>query len=261
LQGVIQKEDVIRLLKQIRQSGWHLSGRVGNHGSVGNTLEDLLGITENNLPIPNAAEWEIKAQSANTTSLTTLFHLEPSPRALKIVPAYLLPKYEWKHKEAGKKHGADEKSFRQTISALRRSDRGFCITYNKTDDKLCVSFDKSAVHERHSEWLKSVILSAGGGELYPQPYWAMTEFFAKLTTKLHNCFFVLADQKTENGLVYFRYSKILKLSRLSRKKTFNSIMSGHLFVDFDARTGHNHGTKFRLVNAFLPELYEEVEEI
>ena len=51
-----------------------------------NTLEDLLGIEENNLPIPNAAEWELKAQRKNTRSLTTLFHIEPSPRALKFVP-------------------------------------------------------------------------------------------------------------------------------------------------------------------------------
>ncbi len=42
-------------------------------------LEDLLGIEENNLPIPNAAEWELKAQRANTSALTTLFHIEPQP--------------------------------------------------------------------------------------------------------------------------------------------------------------------------------------
>ncbi|MDH4262220.1 MAG: MvaI/BcnI family restriction endonuclease [Spirochaetia bacterium] len=36
------------------------NSRAGNHCGIGNTLEDLLGITENNLPIPNAAEWELK---------------------------------------------------------------------------------------------------------------------------------------------------------------------------------------------------------
>ena len=32
-------------------------------------------------------------------------------------------------------------------------------------------------------------------------------------------------------------------------------------IDFDARTGHNHGTKFRLKNGVLPELYDDVEVI
>lgn len=38
---------------------------------IGNALEDLLGLSENNLPIPNAAEWELKLQRLNSTSLTT----------------------------------------------------------------------------------------------------------------------------------------------------------------------------------------------
>ncbi len=53
--------------------GWIDNARHGNVGGIGNTLEDLLGIEENNLPIPNAAEWELKAQRADTSSLTTLF--------------------------------------------------------------------------------------------------------------------------------------------------------------------------------------------
>lgn len=79
---IYTKESLINELRDIRQRGWILSGRHGNDGAVGNTLEDLLGIEENNLPIPNAAEWELKAQRKNTNSLTTLFHMEPSPRAL-----------------------------------------------------------------------------------------------------------------------------------------------------------------------------------
>jgi len=32
-------------------------------------------------------------------------------------------------------------------------------------------------------------------------------------------------------------------------------------VDFDARTGHNHGTKFRLHQNKLPLLYKNVIEV
>ena len=98
------KSTIIAALKNIRSLGWIQSHRnVHNDGAIGNTLEDLLGITENNLPLPNAAEWELKTQRKGTTALLTLFHLEPSPRGLHIAD-YLLANYGWKHKEAGKKY-------------------------------------------------------------------------------------------------------------------------------------------------------------
>src|SRR3972149_1764008 len=96
---VFSKVELIAKLKSICQSGWVKSVKSpGNDGAVGNTLEILLGIEENNLPIPNAAEWELKAQRKNTSSLTTLFHMEPSPQATQIVSSILLPKYGWAHK-------------------------------------------------------------------------------------------------------------------------------------------------------------------
>ena len=54
------KDSLIQALLAIRQMGWIKNARPGNAGGVGNTLEDLLEIEENNLPIPNAAEWELK---------------------------------------------------------------------------------------------------------------------------------------------------------------------------------------------------------
>ena len=93
------KPELIAKLKEISAMGWIPNARRGNAGGIGNTLEDLLGIKENNLPIPNAAEWELKAQRLNSTSLTTLFHIEPSPRAIRFVPQVFLPKYGWAHQE------------------------------------------------------------------------------------------------------------------------------------------------------------------
>ncbi|HHS0803877.1 TPA: MvaI/BcnI family restriction endonuclease [Neisseria meningitidis] len=98
---IYTKETLIAALKEIRDLNWVKSARPGNDGSVGNTLEDLLGIEENNLPIPNAAEWELKAQRKDSSSLLTLFHMEPSPTSLKLVPNLLLPNYGWPHKNAG----------------------------------------------------------------------------------------------------------------------------------------------------------------
>jgi len=255
------KEELVDKLKEISAMGWVTSSRPENNGNVGNTLEDLLGIPENNLPIPNASEWELKAQRINTTSLTTLFHIEPSPRAIKFVPHIFLQLYGWKHKEAGKKYPENEKSFRQTIHGLNSSDRGFIVKIDRKDKKVLISFDSSKVSETHKLWLKEVCKKAGTGEISPQPYWGFDDLSNKAGTKLINCFFVKADSKKENGKEYFHYKKILMLRKFSFENFLEQIEKGNILIDFDARTGHNHGTKFRLRQNHLPFLYEEAKEI
>lgn len=264
--GIIKtytKASLILELKKIRKMGWIENRRHGNHGGVGNTIEDILGIEENNLPIPNAAEWELKCQK-NTRgkgSLTTLLHCEPSPTALKFVPCILLPKYGWKHKEAGKKYSKNEMSFRQTISCLNYSDRGFRVELDNKQERIQISFNAKKIHERHTVWLKSVEKRTGLTELNPQPYWGFNDIYHKLGSKLHNCFYIKAEAKIENNKEYFKYDKIYKLSGLSLERFLKCFEDGLILVDFDARTGHNHGTKFRFRNNQLPALYENVEEI
>lgn len=255
------KETLIAKLKEIRELGFIPSARPGNDGSVGNTLEDLLGIQENNLPIPNAAEWELKTQRIGTTSLTTLFHLEPSPRAMKLVAGILLPKYSWRHKEAGKKYQETERSFRQTIHGLSRSDRGFKVAVNDEERKILISFDAEAVAKRHYAWLKEIEVSTGLNELSPQPYWGFDDLFHKAGTKLLNCFFVQAKVIRKQGQESYHYEKIQMLKGFNIEKFVQGIREGYVLVDFDARTGHNHGTHFRLRRNRLPDLYESAEEI
>lgn len=261
MDNIYTKESLISKLKEIRSMGWISNTRPGNSGGVGNTLEDLLGLKENNLPIPNAAEWELKCQRSQTNSLITLFHMEPSPTALKFVSNMLLPNYGWKHKEAGSKYPETEKSFRQTISSLSKSDRGFTIILDKNQQKIIISFDSKSVDSRHENWLIEVNNNIGLNELSPQPYWGFQDLYHKAGTKLHNCFFVLAETKKEQGKELFYYSKIFKLSHFSLDKFINAIEQGLILIDFDARTGHNHGTKFRIRNKRIIELYESVEEI
>lgn len=258
---ILTKDDLIDALREIRNKGWIPNARHGNAGGVGNTLEDLLGIAENNLPIPNAAEWELKCQRRNTSSLITLFHMEPSPRAIRFVPSILLPKYGWIHQEAGTRYTANEMSFRQTINGKNRTDRGFGIIVDRKSRKVVVSFDSKSVSSRHNDWLESVEKRAGLGELTPQPYWGFDDLFHKAGTKLLNCFYIIADVKREKGREFFRYSTIMMVQKFSLERFLAAIELGNVLVDFDARTGHNHGTKFRLRQEAFPSLYEKMTKI
>ncbi|HOE69636.1 MAG TPA: MvaI/BcnI family restriction endonuclease [Brevefilum sp.] len=258
---IYSKETLIEELVNIRNMGWIPNARWGNVGGIGNTLEDLLGIEENNLPIPNAAEWELKCQRAKSTALMTLFHMEPSPRVFKFVPQVLLPNYGWEHQEAGKKHSKDEMSFRQTISGHQRSDRGFSIKVDREKRKISVSFDSNSVDGRHGDWLKSVGDRIGFGELNPQPYWGFDDLRNKAGTKLLNCFFIRAETKKIKNQEYFYYSTIMVLEEFDVDGLITGLEQGFVYVDFDARTGHNHGTKFRLQQNKLPLLYKSIIEI
>jgi MvaI/BcnI restriction endonuclease family len=258
---IYTKQALVERLKEIANLGWIPNARHGNQGGIGNTLEDLLGIRENNLPIPNAAEWELKAQRASTSSLTTLFHLEPSPRALQLVSQILLPKYGWPHKEAGIKYLPTEMSFRQTITGLAPSDRGFMVKINHQGQKVLVSFDATKVNIRHMLWLNLVKERVGWGELNPQPYWGFDDLEHKAGTKLLNCFYVQADVRQEEGKEFYRYNKVMMLEKFGFEGFLKAIEEGLILVDFDARTGHNHGTKFRLRQTYLPRLYEKATVI
>lgn len=255
------KQGLIAKLKEISEMGWINNGRHNNHGGIGNTLEDLLGIEENNLPIPNAAEWELKAQRLKSTSLTTLFHIEPSPRAVKFVPQVLLPMYGWKHEEAGKRYPKNEMSFRQTIHGNSRSDRGFKVVIDRSEKKILISFDSGSVDIRHKKWLKTVEKRIGLGELDPQPYWGFDDLEHKAGTKLLNAFYVQAEVKREKGKEFYHYTKVTMLQKFSFEGFLNALEEGLILVDFDARTGHNHGTKFRMRQDALPKLYEKVTTI
>jgi hypothetical protein len=261
------KEGLIQEIKRVAAQGWHKSVKetkdTRNDGAVGNTLESLLGIKENNLPIPNTREWELKGQRSRTHSLITLKHIEPSPRALGIVSNILLPYYGWKHKQAGTKYPANEMSFRSTTSATEFTRRGFRIVVDRHQAKIRFVFDSSKANTDQPEirsWLDSVRQRIGLGAFEPEPYWGFEDLKYAIGEKIKNCFYVVADSKTIRSREHFLYKELYLLYGFSFERFLKCIDTGIIFVDFDARTGHNHGTKFRIKQGCWPQLYSKIEQ-
>ena len=253
------KESLKRELLEIAKSGFIPSSKdtsaSRNDGAAGNLLEELLGIEENNLPLPNAAEWELKVQRAHTSSNLTLFHMEPSPTALRFVPQVFLPNYGWRHAEAGQKYPPGERSFRMTMTGQSHTDRGFIVRAD--GEKILVEFDSTKVSQRHADWLAEVQANVGLGPLEPAPYWGYADLEKKISAKLQNAFYVTAEVKKIDGHEFFRFAKCEMLSGFSLNGFLHLLNNGEAIVEFDARTGHNHGTKFRLKQAAIPRLYSE----
>jgi hypothetical protein len=260
----MQKDDLQLLNKQlvaIKKMGWIKNNRPGNVGGVGNTLEDLLNVPENNFQRPDFGSWELKSQRSTTTSLLTLFHYEPEPRQARIVPRILLLKYGWPHQEAGTRFPLSERSFRQTINACKYSDRGFKVNIDLHQQKIFVSFNFEKISDIHSEWKEHLRLTVGVGDLDPNPYWTFTTIDKKLHTKLNNLMYVQADSQVKNGVEFFKYNHIDAYVNPTLDRFIKLMQAGNLYIDFDARTGHNHGTKFRVSSLHRGELYETHLEV
>ena len=76
--------------KQVKAKGWVASKRKGPTG-VGQTLEQLLGIKENNIALPDLGKVELKAHRIGSSSMITLFTF--NRKAWKMNPLAAIKKY------------------------------------------------------------------------------------------------------------------------------------------------------------------------
>lgn len=65
-----------KALQELSAKGWIKSNRSHNTG-IGKTLEDHLGIKENNMALPDFGVMELKSQRIKTVSMMTLFTKSP----------------------------------------------------------------------------------------------------------------------------------------------------------------------------------------
>ena len=257
---IFTKKELIEKLREIKDSGWIANsnpyGSRKGDGMAGNILEDLLGVPENNLKTADTGEWELKTQREDTSSLISLFSSEPEPRKSKIVPNILLPYYSWEQK---RREGI--KSFRATLSGNAYSNRGFKVIVDKSAKKILISFNSSKVSSEHNKWLKDIERAVGLGEISPQPYWEFKTIEKKLKEKIKNLVYITFQRRKKEGVYEFYFNKALFLSNPDINKFINGIEKGFIYIDFNARTGHNHGTRFRIRQNKLKEIYKNQEEI
>lgn len=127
---------LIEKLEEIKNQGFIKTHRAGNTG-IGKTLEDLLGIQENNIPlhdISNVAE--LKAYRKDATSMLTLFTLEPLPKGGNR-DRFLLDNFGY-----SKRDNQRSKELHSTLS---------CKRYNNQELKLSVEKNKIRVQGKDKE--------------------------------------------------------------------------------------------------------------
>jgi hypothetical protein len=231
----LPKIDLPKKLAKLKAKGWLLSHRKNDTG-IGKTIEDCLGIKENNLGEPDCLyrgiEVEIKGRRANTNSMITLFTLEPSTRHLHDVE--LMKKY-------GYRNGKGRRALKITLTPTSFTPQGIKVKVDKSTGSISI-VDKSGT----KPWT-----------------WTLSDFHLKL----HNLCIVYAHSKTVRGKEYFKIRNAVLLIGLKPQKFLDLIRRGAVKIDLrmhikPSGASRNHGTAFRLAKYDeLLNCYKKVESI
>ena len=208
-------------LRQIKKMGFVKTHRRGDTG-IGKTLEDLLGIKENNIPLPDIGEVaELKSYRKNAKSMMTLFTLEPLPKGGDR-DRLLLDNFGY-----SKRDNQRSKELHSTLS---------CKRYNNQNLKLSVEKDKIRVK--------------GKGKRL-NIFWDMESLRNKFNEKLPALVYVLADTKIVDGVEYFHFNEAYLLEDFDFELFKKRVKADDIVVDFRMYyrpngSVRNHGTGFRV---------------
>jgi len=220
----------------IRDMGYIPTHRLHDTG-IGKTLEDLLGIPENNIMLPDIGETELKTKRKTSGSMLTIATATPYPSGAigRLFDAYkYLDDYGYYN-------------LHTTIVGSTVNPQGFRL--NITGNRLVVE-----------------------NRLNIEAYWPLSIFDDVLKSKSDKILLVFADTKGKKNTKeeMFHYDEAFLLSDLDREKFEIAIRTDKLKVDFRIgvyRSGdkkgqyHDHGTGFRLNRRDFPMLYNKYEKI
>jgi hypothetical protein len=224
-------EEIINKLKTIHNQGFIKTHRAGNTG-IGKTLEDLLGIAENNIPGPDMEEIELKTVRSGSISMLTLFTKSPLPRNTN---SRLLTKFGY-----WSSHGSYSKELNTTVNA-----KDFNKLAGKPGFKIDIKDEKLR------------LMSSGWEE---QGYWDINTLKICFERKFPKLLYIKADYKGKGRYEEFWYNEGWLLSGFSFRNFLKLLKYGTILVDI--RIGqypeggtHDHGTAFRVLHDDLDQCF------
>lgn len=223
---------LIKRLKEIKEMGYIKTHRSGNTG-IGKTLEDLLGIAENNIPGPNSHKIELKSARKNTSSMLTLFTKSPLPPKAN---ADILEKFGYESKR-----GNNKKELHTTVSA---------VEFNLLKGKPCFKIN---IIENKIELITIKNEVTG--------YWDKDTLKKTFERKIPRLLYVKADSRGSGADEEFCFNEAWLLSGFNFDSFVYLLKEGTILVDIrigqypDGRV-HDHGTAFRVLPSKLDLCFE-----
>jgi len=221
-------DELVSSLKDLKKQGFVKTHRSGNTG-IGKTLEDLLGIEENNFAGPDGLTTELKAGRKNAASMLTLFTKSPQPPKINSV---LLNELGYPDKE-----GSTKKVLHTTINASSyntlKGGTGLKITVKK--DRIEIDSPKLKENPK-----------------VPTPYWDKSTLKERFEKKYIELLYVKADSKGTGKNEEFHFNEAWIMKGFDFENFVKLLRESTLLVDIrigqypDGRP-HDHGTGFRIM--------------
>lgn len=232
-------EDFIREYTKIKEMGWIRTHRSGSTG-IGKTLEDLLGIPENNLDEPDFGEYELKSCRINSQSMLTMFTRAPQPARAN---TYLREKYGY----SSNVYDNDEKVLHSTLSA----DRFTPIA--DTGKKLKICCKEDGIYIESQDGIENI-------------FWSRDTLKKCFEKKYKNKFvYAKAFNRGTGAEEEFQFVDAYQVSGFDYDAFIRLLEAGKIYVDL--RIGqyhsgknkgktHDHGTGFRIKESDQPLLFK-----
>ncbi|MCS6876612.1 MAG: MvaI/BcnI family restriction endonuclease, partial [Aquificaceae bacterium] len=189
----MRKQDLIKRLREIKAMGFVPSMRRGNTG-IGYTFEKLLGVSENNIPIPDlGGRLEIKTTRLNSKSMITLFTFNRGVWRINL-------------KDLVSTYGYKDKSGRVGLKLTL-----FCDSISQN----------MSLGMRLNESLHSLeIIDINTKEILGS--YSLYVVVGKFMQKLGRVLYVLAEVKTENAVEKFYYNEFYLCQEPDYEKFVNA---------------------------------------
>lgn len=244
--------DFVSRLNEIKEMGYVESHRRGDTG-IGKTLEDLLGISENNIAGPDFEVYELKSGRKDSSSMLTLLTKAPLPRGanknLLRAFGYMQRKVPRDYKQltlTGEKTGEsniplENKELHVTVDSIKPNSVGLIL--KSKGDRIYIANDKGV-----------------------EAYYDKTVLREAFEKKYKRLIYVLADNKKEGKKEHFWFNEAYLLYGFSFERFCELIKEGKLKVDLrighypDGRP-HDHGTGFRILPKYRPQCFETIKRI
>lgn len=228
-------DDFIREYEKIKAQGWIKTHRSGPTG-IGKTLEDLLGIPENNHDEPDFGEYELKSCRLASQSMLTMFTRAPKPAKSN---TYLRKKYGY----SSDTYNNNEKVLHSTLTAAR------FVPIANTGKQLKIVCDDEKISIASNTEIENV-------------YWTKDALHKAFNKKYKNKFvYAKAENRGVGKNEEFHFVEAYEVSGFDYKSIISLLEQGKIFVDLrigqypNGKT-HDHGTGFRIKEIDQPLLFK-----
>jgi len=220
-------------MAKIRKAGYIKSHRTGDTG-IGKTLEDLLGIQENNIIGPDFGNYELKSGRSDSSSMLTLFTKAPKPKGVngRLRDAFGYPKDV----------PPARRELHVPVYFSRTNTVGLRLIFQ--DTRMLIDNDKGILAYYDEEYLREAF-----EKKYRRPL-----------------IYILASRMRREGAEWFWFNDAHLLDGFSFQVFSDAIRKE--IIKYDIRIGHypngrphDHGTGFRVLPKDLPRCFANIKKL